>query len=306
MTITPNPSQVDRLDGVNEGIAFKAAVRAATTADITLSGQQTIDTVAVVEWDRVLVKNQNNAVNNGIYDVSTGVWRRSLDSNGNRDLIKGTEVRVTDGSANVRTTWETTSGTPDVVIGTDAINWAEVIGAGGFPNATYVTVNNESATLPSSRQLTAGTGILLTDAGAGGTITVSTTTNFRKSGVYYEIDGGGSAITTGIKALLIRVPFTCTISGWTMGADQTGSIVVDIWKDTYGNYPPTGADSICASAKPTISGAAKATNTTLTGWTTTLTEGDELRLNVDSCATITKLDFNLHISATGTGGAGPP
>jgi hypothetical protein len=301
MTITPNPSQVDRLDGVNEGIAAKAPVRLATTANITLSGEQTIDGVAAVELDRVLVKDQTDLTLNGIYDASTGTWRRALDCNGNRDLVKGSRVWVTEGSTQARTEWACISGDPDVEFDTDEIEFVEVTGGGGgdgFPNASYVTVNDESSDLPNSRQIAAGVGISLTDGGAGNPIVIATTVNYRSSGIYYQIDGQGSAITTGIKALAIRVPFNCVITGVTLGADQSGSAVLDIWKDVYANYPPTGADSICASAKPTISATDKYIDTTLTGWSTTLLAGDQLRLNVDSCSTITKLDFNLHIQAT--------
>ena len=108
------------------------------------------------------------------------------------------------------------------------------------------------------------------------------------------IDGGGSAITTGIKGDLV-IPYNCRIVGVTMLADQTGSIVVDIWNDTYSNFPPTDADSITASAVPTITSATKSTDTTLTGWSTDLTKDDILRFNVDSASTITKLTIHLDI-----------
>lgn len=108
------------------------------------------------------------------------------------------------------------------------------------------------------------------------------------------IDGGGAAITTGIKGDLI-VPYNCKIVGVTMLADQTGSIVVDIWNDTYANYPPTDADSITSSAVPTISSATKSTDTTLTGWTKDLEKGDVLRFNVDSASTVERLTLSLDI-----------
>ena len=54
----------------------------------------------------------------------------------------------------------------------------------------------------------------------------------------------------------------------------SGSIVIDVWKDTYANFPPTVADTITASAKPTLSSATKSDDTTLTGWTTAVTAGD--------------------------------
>jgi hypothetical protein len=81
-----------------------------------------------------------------------------------------------------------------------------------------------------------------------------------------------------------------------MLADQSGSIVVDIWKDTYANYPPTVADTITAAAKPTISATTKSQNATLTGWTTAITAGDTLRFNVDSITTCTRVLISLKIT----------
>jgi len=119
-------------------------------------------------------------------------------------------------------------------------------------------------------------------------------TNMRVRAISLSIDGGGVAITTGIKAD-VRVPYSCTIQSVTMLADQSGSIVVDIWKDTYANYPPIVGDSITAAAKPTISAALKSEDTTLTGWTTAVAAGDTLRFNVDSAATIQRLALILKV-----------
>ena len=109
------------------------------------------------------------------------------------------------------------------------------------------------------------------------------------------IDGGGSAITTGIKGDLY-IPTACIITANEMLADQSGSIVVDIWKDTYANYPPTVADTITASAKPTITTATKSEDTTLTGWTVSCSAGDTLRFNVDSCTSITRVALSLKVT----------
>ena len=110
----------------------------------------------------------------------------------------------------------------------------------------------------------------------------------------FVIDGGGSAITTGIKGDLL-VPFAGTITKWGIFADQTGSIVFDLWKDTFANYPPTVADSITGSAKPTLTNATMAQSSTLTGWTTAIAADDILRINVDSAATVTRVTFVLHL-----------
>ena len=108
------------------------------------------------------------------------------------------------------------------------------------------------------------------------------------------IDGGGSAITTGVKAY-VTVPWACTITKVELFADQTGSIVIDIWKDTYANFPPLVADTITAAAKPTISSGVKDTDSTLTGWTTALAAGDVLAFNVDSVTDITRLSVLLTV-----------
>jgi hypothetical protein len=113
--------------------------------------------------------------------------------------------------------------------------------------------------------------------------------------ITFIIDGGGATITTGVKGDL-EIPFACTISRATLLADVSGSIVVDIWKDTYANYPPTNADSITASAKPTITSATKSQDSTLTGWTTTINAGDTLRFNVDSVTTIGRVTLSLKVS----------
>ena len=52
--------------------------------------------------------------------------------------------------------------------------------------------------------------------------------------------------------VLVRAPYGFTITGWTVLGNATGSCSIDIEKDTYANYPPTGADSIVAAAPPTV------------------------------------------------------
>jgi len=113
--------------------------------------------------------------------------------------------------------------------------------------------------------------------------------------IEFVIEGGGAVITTGVKGDL-EIPFACTITQATLLADQSGSIVVNIWKDTYANFPPTVADKITASAPPTISTATKSQDTTLTGWTTTIAVGDILRFNVDSITTCQRVTLSLKVT----------
>jgi hypothetical protein len=116
--------------------------------------------------------------------------------------------------------------------------------------------------------------------------------------VGYTIVNGDDVIATGVIGTGIQVPFNCTINSVTLLAAQTGSIVIDIWKDTYANFPPTVADSICASAKPTITASNKSTDSTLTGWTKTVTAGDVLYFNVDSVTTIKNVVLTLQVTKT--------
>jgi len=129
----------------------------------------------------------------------------------------------------------------------------------------------------------------LTAAGNG---TAGVTT--RTGSISMMIDGGASVITTGFKGYL-EIPFAGTIQSVTLMADQTGSIVIDIWKDTYANYPPVVGDSITASAKPTISSANKSQDSTLTGWNKTIAAGDILGFNVNSVTSIQKVTLSLKV-----------
>jgi hypothetical protein len=95
---------VDRLNGLTGSVAIKAPVECATTANITLSGEQTIDNYTT-DGSRILVKNQTNPVQNGIYTTSSGSWIRTPDFDGNTDARVGSLVFVTGGTQNANTIW---------------------------------------------------------------------------------------------------------------------------------------------------------------------------------------------------------
>lgn len=104
-------TSTDRRQGVNAGAAIKVPCRVATTANITLSGEQTIDGVAVVDGDRVLVKDQTTGSENGIYVADTSAWERALDWDGAFDVQTGTLVKVNAGSTNQGFWYVSTTGT---------------------------------------------------------------------------------------------------------------------------------------------------------------------------------------------------
>lgn len=112
------PISIYREDGLASSTAIKGPCRVATTANVTLAGEQTIDGVACVTGDRVLVKDQTAPTENGIYIVDTGAWRRSADFEGNRDVRKGTQVYVHSGS---QFGWYRVESADPIVIDTSSI-----------------------------------------------------------------------------------------------------------------------------------------------------------------------------------------
>ena len=97
------------------------------------------------------------------------------------------------------------------------------------------------------------------------------------------------------------VDFACTINSWTILADAAGAIVIDVWRDSYANFPPTDADAMPGAGKePTIAASnANAQDTTITDWTTDdIAAGDVLRFNVDSCTTIKRATLALKVTRT--------
>jgi hypothetical protein len=111
------------------------------------------------------------------------------------------------------------------------------------------------------------------------------------------IDGNGSVPATGVKGYW-RAPAAGVIKKITLLSDVSGSAVIDVWKDSYANYPPTVADTITAAAKPTLSAATKSENSTLTGWTTSFAAGDVFGFNLDSVSTCTKLTLQIEYEAS--------
>lgn len=120
----------DRLSGVSTSVAQKAPVRAATTGNIILFGLQTIDGVALSAGDRVLVKNQGNSVQNGIYNVASSEWTRAVDFNGARDVVQGTLIFVIAGSTHAGDEFYVSSSEP--TIGSSGIVFTlRDVGSGG-------------------------------------------------------------------------------------------------------------------------------------------------------------------------------
>lgn len=136
----------DARDGLTTSVAVKAPCRVATTAAITLSGVQTIDGVACVAGDRVLVKDQSNAVDNGIWVVGTGSWSRALDFDGTYDSVQGTICKIISGDTNGASIAEVTTSDP-IVIGSSEIAYQLSIGilAGGVSSYARTLLDDVDA-----------------------------------------------------------------------------------------------------------------------------------------------------------------
>jgi hypothetical protein len=164
------------VDSVAQGLDAKQSVRAATTANITLSGTQTIDGVALVANDRVLVKNQSTASQNGIYVVAAGAWTRAADMDAWSE-VPSAFAFVETGTANGATSWVCTSlqgGTLD----TTSIVFTQFGSASAYTAGNGLTLTGNQfdvVTANSGRIVVNADSIDLATAGTAGTYRSVTT-----------------------------------------------------------------------------------------------------------------------------------
>lgn len=145
------------VDSVAQGLDVKASCRAATTANITLSGAQTIDGVAVIAGDRVLVKDQSTAANNGIYVAAAGSWSRAADADTWAELV-GAFTFVEDGTVNDNSGWVCTSA-PGGTLGVTAVVFEQFSGAGQITAGAGLTKSGNTLNVgtASSSRIVVGT-----------------------------------------------------------------------------------------------------------------------------------------------------
>ena len=119
----------DYVDAARSGLDVKQSVRAATTGPITRSNTQTIDGVALVVGDRVLVKDQATASENGVYVVANGAWTRATDFDEPYEVTAGVFFFIEEGTVNADNGFVITSNNP-LVVGTDPLIFSQFSGAG--------------------------------------------------------------------------------------------------------------------------------------------------------------------------------
>ena len=298
------------VDSVAEGLNVKAAVIAATTANITLSGAQTIDGIAIVAGDRVLVKNQTAPAENGIYVAAAGAWARSTDMDVWAEF-PGAFTFVTTGTDYADTGWVCTSDAGGT-LGTTAVTWSQFSGAGQYTagegldltgvvfsvnvDEVTTTITGDAVVVKASAQFVtpdigAATG---TSLSATGTVTADDTIT------------GGNIATGG------TVSATSTITG---GNVETGGTISSTGTATAGNLVTGGTLSVTGtatvgnvdtagtiSATSSITGGSVATGGTVSA-TGTITGGNIATggtVSSTGTATLGNVATGGTVSATGT------
>lgn len=226
------------------GLAIKQACRVATTANITLSGLQAIDGYTTLAGDRVLVKNETDPTQNGIWNAAAGAWTRATDMEVAAKFGNGCIVYVLSGTLHHNKGFQLSIGTP-FTLGTTAVTWVAL----EFPYSS-IPVQFSSA-----------------------------------------LD---TFLAAGAKGY-VNIPFDCTISSNTVMADAVGSCVIDVQKTVFPTVPTT-ADTICAFAKPTLTAAQFSRDSTLTGWTLALLQGDVLGFEIISVSGLKSVMLTLAVN----------
>lgn len=208
------------VDSVASGLDTKESVRAATTANITLSGLQTIDGVALQAGDRVLVKNQSSSANNGIYIASAGTWARATDADTSDKVSAGMFTFVEEGATFSETGWVLTTNDP-INLGVTGLSFSQFSGAGTYQAGTGLTLagNTFSLTSPVTTAL-GGTG--LTTIGTANQILG---VNAGASGLEYKsvTAGSGISVTPAAGSLTIANTGVLSVAGTTNQIAVTGS-----------------------------------------------------------------------------------
>lgn len=197
-----------QLDAAVVGLTWKAPVRAATTANITLSGTQTVDGVALVATDRILVKDQTTQSANGIYVVAAGAWSRATDADSTTDL-HGAAVYVTSGTVNGDKAYTQTTDNP--TIGSSNIVWSQ------FGGGTLPVAGNGLTLTGSTLDVGAGTGISV----AADAVAIDTAVVVRKFSTATHASTTSIAITHGLGTTLTTNAVFITSTGEEIFPDVT-------------------------------------------------------------------------------------
>jgi len=258
------------VDALALGLSFKQPALCATTANITLSGLQTIDGITIAAGDRVLVKNQTTQANNGIYLAAVGAWTRSPDADAYSELVSAF-LFVESGSTLAGTAWYCTS-QPGGTLGTTAIVWSNFSVASAYTAGTGLTLasNQFSITNTGVSAATYGSAsvVPVVAVNAQGQITSATNTTIAIANT--QVSGLGTMSTQNANNVAIT-------GGSITGTPISGSTVggTTITASTQFSGPGTGLTGT-ASGLSIGGNAATATSATTAGSATTATTATNL------------------------------
>lgn len=217
-------------------------------------------------------------------------------------IFDSSSVGVTVNVNSVCTTLTTTGFNGTITLtGTLSTNGNVTIGSGTTFGGSSNLIMNANGTL----DVASGTTIPNLQFGNTGGVTFTlarstTVTNLTKGGAFTStVNAGlGGVISSGQKGY-VYVPYDGIITGWSIFSDVVGSCVVDVWKDTYGNFPPTSGDSIAGNEKPTLTSQISNRDLTLSSWTTTISSGDVIGFNVEASPTgVTRINLIINVIKT--------
>lgn len=190
------------VDALQQGLSWKNAVVASTTVaggNITLSGTQTIDGVSVVNGNRVLVKNQTDQTQNGIWVVSAAAWSRSTDADTSTEL-DGAATFVQNGTVHADTAWVQTNTAASIGSFTGSVIWSQFAAAGGATAGSGILISGSTISVRAGNGLTFG-------APGANDLTINATSNFS---VGSQLDLSNSGVAAGTYGSVSAVPAITT------------------------------------------------------------------------------------------------
>lgn len=244
----------NQLDAATTGLSWKQAVAVATTANITLSGLQTIDGYAVQAGNRVLVKNQTTQSQNGIYvAVNGGAWTRASDMDVAAEF-PDSAVFVQQGATLADTAWVQV--TDSVTVGTSNIVWIQFSGTGTYTAGQGLTLTGNTFALASPVATTLG-GTGLSSIGTANQILG---VNTGATGLEYKTVAAGTGITVTPSAGTLTIAnagVTSIVAGTGVSiSGSTGAVTVN-------NTGVTSVNLATTSAALTVSGGPVTTTGTI-------------------------------------------
>ena len=211
-TQTTDAATKGYVDAVKQGLDIKDSVRVGTTANITLSGTQTIDAVVLVAGDRVLVKDQTAGQDNGIYAVAAGAWTRTTDADTSTKVTSGLFTFITEGTLNGDSGWVLTTNDP-LTLGTTPLAFTQFSGTGSIVagnglsktgNSLDVNVDNSTIEIVADTLQVKDLGITNAKL-ASGIAATKIGTGLVDNTEFGYLDGVTSAIQTQLNAKLTTV-----------------------------------------------------------------------------------------------------